>query len=263
MESQIQCAVSLRSFNTFGVEAQGRVLCGRSQRRSTARVLMDARVRDLPRLVLGGGSNVLFTKDFDGLVVKIDIPGYARAEKTMVVTWCTWVPARRGTHSRPAARRRAAGRREPRPDSRFGRRAPIQNIGAYGLELAERLHAVRGIRAGERIRSSSLDVDACRFGYRDSIFKQRRADGRIVVGVTLALPKHWAPVVGYADVENELKSARCLPSGGPRRVRRRRRDPQPEAARPAGRSATPAASSRIRSCRARSATNWSTASRRW
>ena len=54
--------------------------------------------------------------------------------------------------------------------------------------------------------TQTLDVAACRFGYRDSVFKQESSAGAIVLGVTLALPRQWTPVVGYADVENELKA---------------------------------------------------------
>ena len=83
--------------------------------------------------------------------------------------------------------------------------APIQNIGAYGLELAERLQDVEVFDPASGALES-LDVAACCFGYRDSVFKQRAPAGRVVVGVTLALPKQWTPVAGYADVENELKA---------------------------------------------------------
>ena len=82
--------------------------------------------------------------------------------------------------------------------------APIQNIGAYGVELAERFDSLDAFDTvtGERV---VLDSAQCRFGYRDSLFKQ--VPGRyIVLSVTLALPQEWRAVIGYADVENELRS---------------------------------------------------------
>ena len=78
MAAEIETGVSLRTFNTFGVEARAAFFApvrGVGQLRDA---LADPRVAGLPRLILGGGSNILFTRDFDGLVVKIDIPGYAR-----------------------------------------------------------------------------------------------------------------------------------------------------------------------------------------
>ena len=83
--------------------------------------------------------------------------------------------------------------------------APIQNIGAYGLEIAERLHS---LRAWDRERDAvvTMAADQCGFGYRDSVFKQSFKGQRIILSVTLALPKRWQPVLGYAELERELKA---------------------------------------------------------
>jgi UDP-N-acetylmuramate dehydrogenase len=84
--------------------------------------------------------------------------------------------------------------------------APIQNIGAYGLELAERLQSVR---AWDREQRSvvEMSVAECEFGYRDSVFKRAFNGGRIVLSITLALPKRWQPVLGYAELDRELKTS--------------------------------------------------------
>ena len=81
--------------------------------------------------------------------------------------------------------------------------APIQNIGAYGVELAERFHSLQ-VWDLEAQALQTLTADDCRFGYRDSVFK-RETELRLIVNVTLALPRQWVPVIGYADVENELR----------------------------------------------------------
>jgi len=78
MATAIETGVSLRALNTFGVEARTAFFASVRDVRVLRDVLADPRVADLPRLILGGGSNILFTRDFDGLVVRIDIPGYAR-----------------------------------------------------------------------------------------------------------------------------------------------------------------------------------------
>jgi UDP-N-acetylmuramate dehydrogenase len=88
--------------------------------------------------------------------------------------------------------------------------APIQNIGAYGLEAGDRLHALDAfdMLTGERVR---LDRAACRFGYRDSVFKREgwHLDGHFVItGVTFRLAKHWQPVTGYAELAGELAARR-------------------------------------------------------
>ena len=74
----IERDVSLRSFNTFGVEASAALFARVRSLEDLQRVLTDRRVAGMPLLVLGGGSNVLFTQDFDGLVLKIEIPGMQR-----------------------------------------------------------------------------------------------------------------------------------------------------------------------------------------
>src|SRR6185369_17495194 len=84
--------------------------------------------------------------------------------------------------------------------------APIQNIGAYGLEIAERFHALEAcdMESGETVR---FDRSACRFGYRDSVFKQEgwHQAGRFAISeVTFRLPKAWQPLTRYAEIPAEL-----------------------------------------------------------
>jgi UDP-N-acetylmuramate dehydrogenase len=206
MSADIRQGVSLAAFNSFGVEARAAFFAPVRTVEQLRAVLDDARVRGLPRLVLGGGSNVLFTRDFDGLVVKMDLPGYDRVgddsgrRLVRVGAGESWhrTVARLLDDELPGLENLALI-----PGSVGA--APIQNIGAYGLEIAERLHSVEVFEPA-RGQVQALDVAACRFGYRDSVFKHDAPGARIVVAVTLALPHVWAPVAGYADVESELKA---------------------------------------------------------
>jgi hypothetical protein len=70
----LQNGVSLKPYNTFGVEARAEWFARIHTREELEAVLADPRMQHVPRLILGGGSNLLFTRDFDGLVVKIDLP---------------------------------------------------------------------------------------------------------------------------------------------------------------------------------------------
>ena len=83
--------------------------------------------------------------------------------------------------------------------------APVQNIGAYGLEMAERFHTLEAVdlETGETV---VLDRAACQFGYRDSVFKREAAGRSLITAVTFQLPKHWRPITGYADVARELEA---------------------------------------------------------
>ena len=164
------------------------------------------------RFVLGGGSNLVLRGDFDGLMLQMAISGrelagedadarYVRAGAgenwhefvgwTLAQGWpglenLSLIPGTVGA-------------------------APIQNIGAYGLEVAERFHSLTAcdMLSGEFVR---FDRDACRFGYRDSVFKQEgwHLDGRFVItDVTFRLPKIWQPITTrYAEVAAELEASR-------------------------------------------------------
>jgi UDP-N-acetylmuramate dehydrogenase len=82
--------------------------------------------------------------------------------------------------------------------------APIQNIGAYGLELTRRFHSLAAWDFASQ-RLVRMTAAECAFGYRDSLFKHALAGCRLILSVTLALPKQWRPVEGYADLARELK----------------------------------------------------------
>ncbi len=198
----IESDVSLQPYNTFGVAARAAHLARIASAGDLTELLGDARWRDVPRLVLGGGSNILFTRDFDGLVLLMSIPGVEilQAEDAVHVrvgageNWHGLVE-RLLAQGLPGLENLALI-----PGSAGA--APIQNIGAYGVELAERFASAEAWDARKH-EAVTLTIEDCRFGYRDSVFKQE--PGRyIVLAVTLALPRTWQPVVGYAELATEL-----------------------------------------------------------
>ncbi len=200
----LQTDVSLKPFNTFGVDVRARCFARIRSIEQLSMVLVDPRVRDLPRVVLGGGSNLLFTGDLDGLVLKIDIDGLRELEP-LPHAWRVQVGAGENWH---ATVQRLLDMGRPGVENlalipgQCGA-APIQNIGAYGLELAERFDSLRAWDV-ERGQVVSMSLTDCAFGYRDSAFKGALADQRIILDVTLSLPRDWQPVTGYADLAHEL-----------------------------------------------------------
>jgi len=207
----------LREFNTFGVEARARYFCRVRAAGELAALAAEPTLAGLPRLVLGGGSNLLLTGDFDGLVVKVEVPGLRELGETGDA-WQVEVGAGENWHA-TVGRLLAMGR--PGLENlalipgNCGA-APIQNIGAYGLELAERFDSLLAwdVETRQAVRMSAADCD---FGYRDSVFKRQFAGRRVVLSITLALPKQWQPVAGYADVAHELK-ARGISQPEPREI---------------------------------------------
>jgi UDP-N-acetylmuramate dehydrogenase len=224
---------ALRRFNSFGVDACARFFVRLRHAEQLAWLDEDARLRAVPRLILGGGTNVLLTRDFDGVVVKMDLAGLRDAGETGDA-WLIEVGAGESWH---ATVERLLERQRPGLENLAlipgqAGAAPIQNIGAYGLELAERFHALTAwdFEARTLVTMSAAE---CNFGYRDSVFKRELAGRRAITSITLALPKRWEPVTHYADVANELK-ARAIARPQPRDVFdavvtiRRRKLPDPE-----------------------------------
>jgi UDP-N-acetylmuramate dehydrogenase len=206
MPLAVERNASLKALNSFGVEARAAFFARVHSAAALGELLGAAPYAGLTRLVLGGGGNLLLTRDFDGLVVKIEVPGLRAAGETDEA-WLYEVGAGENWHSvverllaldRPGLENLALI-----PGSTGA--APIQNIGAYGLELAERLHSVSAWDV-DSARVVEMSLADCGFGYRDSAFKRELAAKRIVLAVTLALPKRWEPIAGYADVANELKT---------------------------------------------------------
>jgi UDP-N-acetylmuramate dehydrogenase len=216
MQPSVLENVSLKSFNTFGVEARAAFVVRITHWEQLAQ-LDEPRLRDMPRLILGGGSNVLLTRDFDGVVVKLELRGCEEME-TAGGDWLLRVGAGENWHAtieNLLAMQRPGLENLALIPGTVGA-APVQNIGAYGLELAERFHSLRAWDfAGQRL-VEMLPAD-CDFGYRDSVFKHPAAGSRAIVDVTLALPRTWEPLTGYTELEQELKS-RGVVEPGPRDV---------------------------------------------
>jgi UDP-N-acetylmuramate dehydrogenase len=84
--------------------------------------------------------------------------------------------------------------------------APVQNIGAYGVELKDRFDSLDTLDLMSG-RVVSLSREACRFGYRDSIFKQHLAGRSVILRVRLRLPKAWQPELGYLDLQRAQAAA--------------------------------------------------------
>ncbi|MGO4763364.1 UDP-N-acetylmuramate dehydrogenase [Cupriavidus sp. 2KB_3] len=195
----------LRRHNTFGFDVRARLAAHIRTEADLLAALADPRAQGLPLVVLGGGSNVVLTGDLDALVLLMEIPGYAVADdgNDWLVTagagenWhglvgCTIADGLPGLENLALIPGTAGA-------------APIQNIGAYGVELRERFAS---LRAYDRQTGAfvTLDREQCAFGYRDSLFKRDGRDRYLITTVTLRLPKAWAPVLNYGELARELES---------------------------------------------------------
>ena len=203
--------VPLQPYNSFHIVAKAFSLVRVTQVADVAAVLASAELAAQPKFVLGGGSNIVLTGDVKPLVLKVEIMGRrllsesARGYTIEVgagenwhdfVTWTIeqGYPGLENLAMIPGT---------------VGA-APVQNIGAYGLELQDRFDSLDAIdlRSGELL---TLDAARCGFGYRDSVFKHASGlglkDRAMITQVRFFLPKPWKAVLGYADLDRKLAAS--------------------------------------------------------
>ncbi len=159
------------------------------------------------RFILGGGSNLVLTGDFDGLVLHMAIPG-RRLVKEDGEAFYIEAGAGENWHDfvQWTVQQGWPGLENLSLIPGTVGAAPIQNIGAYGLEVGECFHSLTTWDFEKRA-FFPVDRSNCRFAYRDSVFKQEgwHLSGRMAItSVVFRLPKAWTPNLRYADVNQEL-----------------------------------------------------------
>lgn len=201
---EIQQEVDLRPYNSFGVSAIAAEFAEVLDPALLPELYDYADQEQLPVFLLGGGSNVLWVNDYPGLVLYMANRGVQFDEVTGRVqaaageNWHNLVTScmQNGFHGLEnlALIPGSVGA------------APVQNIGAYGVELER--YVVR-VSVYDRVARSfrSLDRASCQFAYRDSLFKQAQGRDLVITGVELQLDKHWQPVLDYPALREALPSA--------------------------------------------------------
>ncbi|HRD95861.1 MAG TPA: UDP-N-acetylmuramate dehydrogenase [Rubrivivax sp.] len=201
---EIEQRASLREHNTFGLPAVARTLIHLRSEADVRRVVDHPVYGVAPKFILGGGSNVVLTRDVEAVVLKVEIAGLQLLEQT-ASHWLVEAGAGESWHGLVAwtVRHGWPGLENLALVPGSVGAAPVQNIGAYGLELKDRFHSLDAVDlvTGRRI---TLDAGQCRFGYRDSVFKQHLAGKSVITRVRLALPRPWQPVLGYLDLERRM-----------------------------------------------------------
>ena len=204
--------VPLQPHNSFGIVAKARHLVRVKSEDEVRQLLADPRLADLPKFVLGGGSNVVLTGDVKQVVLKVEVMGRrivedgAKASIVEMGAGESWHGAVGWTLEQglPGLENLALI-----PGTVGG--SPVQNIGAYGVELQDRFESLEAIDLVTG-RTFTLDAAQCAFGYRDSVFKHEATQdgdfglaGRaLILRVRFRLPKPWKPVLGYADLERKM-----------------------------------------------------------
>jgi len=201
---QIETGVSLKPYNTFGLPAVAQTLVRITGDADVRRVLDHPELGRAPKFVLGGGSNIVLTRDVTQVVLKVEVLG-RRLVETREDAWIVEAGAGENWHDFVTwtIEQGLPGLENLALIPGTVGASPVQNIGAYGVELKDRCHSVDVVDLVTG-RSVTLDASLCRFGYRDSIFKQGLAGKSLITRVRFRLPRPWQPVLGYLDLERKM-----------------------------------------------------------
>jgi UDP-N-acetylmuramate dehydrogenase len=194
---------SLRPYNTFGINALSRYFTQAGSLDELNEALDFAKEK-CPLMVLGGGSNLLLTKDYEGLVLKNDFRGIEKIgedeEYVYVKSYAGEVWHQFVLH---CIDNQYAGVENLSLIPGSVGAAPMQNIGAYGVELKNVFHELEAFHKQERV-VEVFNKSACDFGYRESVFKRKYKDEFVILSVTFKLSKNPQFNTSYGAIEQEL-----------------------------------------------------------
>lgn len=196
---------SLLSLNTFGLDVKSKWYLDATNVSELQSVITDSRFRGIRKMILGGGSNVLFKTDFDGLIIHNTISGieiiseddnFVFVKSGAGVVWNDLVQF--------AIQRNFPGLENLSLIPGSVGASPIQNIGAYGVEIKKTFHELTAVGL-EDGKVRTFNSAECRFGYRDSIFKQEAKGKFAIVDVTFRLNKKEVLNTSYGAINDQLK----------------------------------------------------------
>ena len=200
---QIQHHFSLKNYNTFGIEAKAKEFIAVQSTEELKHILEQRKAEK--KFILGGGSNMLLTKDIDALVIHIDLKGKKIIKE---VDDYVWVESQAGENWHEFVLWTI--------DQDFGGlenmslipgnvgTTPVQNIGAYGTEIKDTFVYCQAITIENQV-VKIFSKEECSFGYRDSIFKNDAKDQYIITSVVFKLTKKNHKInTSYGDIAAEL-----------------------------------------------------------
>nr|WP_255777911.1 UDP-N-acetylmuramate dehydrogenase [Mariniradius sediminis] len=201
----IQENISLLPYNTFGMDKKARFFVRAQSEKDVIDALLFAREKGIPLLVLGGGSNILLTKDWEGLVLKMEIKGI-QVEDCSEDEVLVKVGAGENWHEFVlfCIENGYAGVENLSLIPGTVGASPMQNIGAYGVEIKEVFDSLWAIERSE-LANRRFSWEECAFGYRESVFKSALKDQYIITQVWFRLSKKPQIKTSYGAIQDTLK----------------------------------------------------------
>ena len=208
---KIEENISLKQYNTFGINVSAKYFARFNTVEELHELLEFKKLQttnlQFPTLILGGGSNILFTKDFDGLILKNEIMGIRTVKED---EHHIYVHAGAGENWQGFVQhcigKNWAGIENLSLIPGHVGASPIQNIGAYGVELKDIFFSLEAFHIKEK-KIISFSLNDCEFAYRESVFKKKSSNQFVITGVTYRLNKEPVFNIAYGVIEQELERA--------------------------------------------------------
>lgn len=208
----LQHNISLRPFNTFGMDVKAKDFAEISAESEIPAILRIISRYEGPVLFLGGGSNILFTQDFDGLVIKVSTKGIEIIDQDNDYVYVRGMAGENWDDFVQYCVKRNYGGLENLSliPGNVGS-SPIQNIGAYGVEIKDTFYMLDAVslRTGE---FREFIAGECEFGYRSSVFKNELKGQYLILSVTFRLKKRPVLNTSYGAITAELEAIGEAPS---------------------------------------------------
>jgi len=206
---QIQENISLKKYNTFGIDVQAAKFAAFKNIDEASELLELTTPHTLnvkpQTLILGGGSNILFTKNFNGLVLKNDIGGIEKIKEDETYVY---IKAGAGVNWHQLVlyciQNNLAGLENLSLIPGNVGASPMQNIGAYGVEIKDVFYELEALNIEDR-KVAVFNLSECVFGYRESVFKRKYKNQFLITSVTYRLDKKPVYNTSYGVIEQELE----------------------------------------------------------
>jgi UDP-N-acetylmuramate dehydrogenase len=200
---QIQENISLKPYNSFGIDARASYFASFKNTEELSELITQNPKPET--LILGGGSNILLTQDYDGLVLKNEIKGINKLNEDEAFVY---IQAGAGENWHQfvlyCIENNWAGVENLSLIPGNVGASPMQNIGAYGVEIKDVFHELKAFHRKEKT-NYTFSLKDCDFGYRESVFKRKYKDEFVIINVTYKLRKQPVFNTSYGAIEEELE----------------------------------------------------------